>query len=151
MKLSLTRFGYGLTSTLGRLSMDGTPVAFTIEDERRKAKIRGETCIPVGTYAIKLRRDGGLHAKYSERFRGMHEGMLWLQDVPGFQWVYLHVGNKESETDGCPLIVSTPVITMAGEFEGQASVPAYTRLYPLIAKAVAGEGASIAITEREAA
>ena len=151
MKLTIERFGFGRDSTLGRLLIDGNPVCFTIEDERRMAKVPGETCIPVGTFHVKLRTEGGLHAKYSERFRGTHEGMLHLQDVPGFTYVYLHVGNTDDDSEGCPLIVGTPALTPDGEFTGSGSEIAYKLVYGRVLKALkAGEAVTVLIREREA-
>ena len=148
MKLALERFGFGLGSTLGALSLDGGPAGFTIEDERRKVKVPGETCIPTGTYALKLRTEGGLHEKYKARFT-FHRGMLWLQDVPDFKWVYLHVGNSDVDTDGCPLLVDVPLVTALGEFRGGASLPAYEKVYRrVLAALTAGEAVSLSISER---
>lgn len=152
MKLTIERFGFGKDSTLGRLLMDGNPVAFTIEDERRTVKVAGETCIPVGTYPIKLRTEGGLHAKYAERFKGIHEGMLWLEPVPGFTYVYLHVGNTDDDSEGCPLLVGTPTILGDGEFQGSGSEVAYKLVYGKVLKALkAGEAVTVLVTERKPA
>ena len=149
MKLTIERFGFGKDSTLGRLLMDGNPVAFVIEDERRAVKVRGETCIPVGHYTLKLRTEGGLHAKYAERFRGLHEGMLWISDVPGFEWVYLHVGNTDDDSEGCPLLVGTPAILGDGEFQGSGSEVAYKLVYGKVLKALkAGEAVTVMVSER---
>ena len=30
--------------------------------------------------------------------------MLWLQDVPDFEWVYIHSGNNHKHTSGCLLV-----------------------------------------------
>lgn len=151
MKLLLERFGFGRTSTLSEFWVDTTLSAFAIEDERRKVKKPGETCIPPGHYKLGLRTEGKLHTQYAGRFKTMHRGMIWLLDVPGFEWVYLHCGNRESETDGCPLIVTTPIVLPSGEFEGSESVRAYEKVYPQIVQAIQGAGASITIREREAA
>ena len=53
MNLYISRFGYGRDSTLGRFSVEAEAVGFSLEDERREVKVRGETCIPVGSYEIK--------------------------------------------------------------------------------------------------
>lgn len=82
-------------------------ICFTLEDERRDVKVAGETRIPAGRYCIELRTDGGMHAKYSKRFPNEHKGMLWLRNVPGFEWVYFHIGNTEDETNGCILLGET--------------------------------------------
>jgi hypothetical protein len=55
--------------------------------------------------------------------------MLWLQNVPGFEWIYIHTGNTEGHTDGCPLI---------GDYRDEenrtlgGSRDAYRRIYPRI-------------------
>jgi hypothetical protein len=150
MKVLLERFGFGRNSTLGELWIDSTLMAFTIEDERRKVKKPGETCIPTGHYKLGLRTEGGMHPKYAKLFPTLHKGMLWLLDVPGFEYVYLHIGNTEADSEGCPLIVTTPVVLPSGEFQGSESKRAYERIYPRIANAIQGSGASITIREREA-
>lgn len=150
MTLEIHRYAFGDDSTLGRLSIDGHLYCFTLEDERRTVKVSGETCIPPGRYEIKLRTEGGLHAKYSERFPELHKGMLWLQDVPNFTWVYLHIGNREAHTDGCPLVGMVPVMLPDGEFEIARSKDAYVGLYEIVVGALdEGERVWVHITEDE--
>jgi hypothetical protein len=132
MKLVLVRYGLGDESTLGRLYIDGAFVCFTLEDERRKVKVPGETCIPEGEYRIELRTEGAMHPKYAERFKPFHRGMLWLRDVPGFEFIYLHAGNTPKETLGCPLIGARPFIGLEGEFELRESEIAYRHVAPAI-------------------
>lgn len=129
MNLELVRFGYGKDSTLGRLSVDGEFECFTLEDERREVKVYGETCIPEGRYEILLRTEAGKHERYLDRFPELHRGMLWLQDVPDFEFIYLHIGNKEDQTLGCPLTGTVPLIMPDGEFEVARSKDAYLALY----------------------
>lgn len=154
MRLWLDRYGFGRDSTLGKLSVsvnDEEPVAecFTIEDERRAEKVPGETCIPVGVYVIKLRTEGGLHQKYKARFPEMHRGMLWLQNVPGFTYVYLHIGNDDDDTEGCPLTVTVPACLPDGEFRGLSSTDAYVALYKRVIAAMdRDEEVVISVTER---
>ena len=153
MKLWLERFGYGDDSTLGRLMLDDdgalSHLCFTVEDERRDVKVPGETAIPVGVYAIELRTEGGLTQKYARRFPEMHKGMLWLQSVPGFDWIYLHIGNDDDDTEGCPLTVTTPFIDGNGEFTGGGSKDAYVKLYTRIVEAMeAGDDVVIKVSEK---
>jgi len=149
MDLILDRFGMGRDSTLGELLVDGLHECFTLEDERRRVKVQGETCIPAGRYEIKLRAEGGLHQKYLARFPSTHRGMLWLQDVPGFNWIYLHIGNDEAETDGCPLLGRVPVILPDGEFRVASSTQAYLALYGRVTDALErGERVFIEVNER---
>ena len=154
MNLHLERFGYGKDSTLGLLSeVDSTSrhthVCFTIEDERREKKVPGETAIPTGVYEIELRTEGGMHPKYAKRFPEMHRGMLWLQHVTGFKFVYLHIGNDDDDTEGCPLTVTTPFIDGKGEFTGGASKVAYVKLYTKVIAAMdKGQKIIITVTEK---
>ena len=148
MNLELVRYGYGTDSTLGRLLVDGEFECFTLEDERREVKVYGETCIPDGRYEIILRTEGGMTQRYADRFPELHKGMLWLQDVPEFEYVYLHIGNKESHTDGCPLVGRVPVCLPDGEFEISRSELAYVDLYrKVIAALESGERVFIHVSE----
>lgn len=136
MILRLVRFSSGPESTLGALFADGKFVCFSLEDEYRKVKVPGETRIPAGTYEIKLRSIGGMHFKYAARFADFHQGMLWLQDVPGFEWIYLHCGNTDADTAGC-ILVGDGIhenVTTRGYLNG--SVSAYERIYKPIARAI---------------
>ena len=65
-----------------------------------------ETRIPAGTYELKIRTEGSLTKRYESRFPDFHEGMIWLQNVPNFKWIYIHCGNDDDDTDGCILVGS---------------------------------------------
>ena len=61
MKLDVVRTQFGKDATNGMLFINGLFECFTLEDEYRDLKVRGETCIPDGEYEIKLRTVGGFH------------------------------------------------------------------------------------------
>lgn len=92
------------SSTIGNLSINGEFECFTLEDTFNDPKIYGKTRIPAGKYDIKLRKEGSMHGRYSNKFGSEHKGMIWLQDVPDYEWVYIHIGNNEEHTDGCILV-----------------------------------------------
>lgn len=136
MKLSLHRFSNGNESTLGLLFIDGKFEVFIIEDEYRAVKIKAETRIPAGLYKILLRKEGGFHEKYKVKFPTIHKGMLWLQDVPGFQYILIHIGNTDLDSAGCLIVGDSAMqnITTRGSLAG--STPAYERIYPVIANEI---------------
>lgn len=88
-------------ATLGSLYIDGVRVCETLEDELRERpgqpvaawKVKGQTAIPAGRYRLTLRQ--------SPRFGRV---LPWLQDVPGFEWILIHAGNKSADTEGCLLV-----------------------------------------------
>lgn len=88
-------------ATLGSLYIDDVWTAWTLEDQLRERpmqpvkswKVKGETAIPSGRYRIVLRQ--------SPRFGRV---LPWLQDVPGFEWILMHAGNKTADTEGCLLV-----------------------------------------------
>ena len=109
MKLEVLRYKSADDFTLGalfELKEDGSRefMCYTLEDEHRDEKVMSETRIPAGEYEIKLRTVGGFNDKYSRRFKDIHKGMLWLQDVPNFKWVLIHCGNTDEHTAGCLLV-----------------------------------------------
>lgn len=135
MIIDMWRLSHGDDSTLGVLK-DGSFTAFTCEDEFREEKLHGETRIPAGDYEIKLRNEGGMNEKYLLKYPEFHRGMLHLQDVPGFEWIYIHTGNNESHTEGCILVGYKADIIDNNGGEVYRSRSAYSDLYKRIIKAM---------------
>jgi len=148
MKLRLDRYASNKDSTGGLLFVDGDFFCYTCEDEGRDVKIKGETRIPAGIYAMTIRNEGGMTKRYAARFGSdFHKGMLWIRNIPDFEWVYIHVGNTDDHTDGCPL-VGYGANRRAGENTVSRSVEAYKDLYKMILAAIRG-GENIEIEIRE--
>ena len=141
MHLQVLRFSDNGDSTNGmlvELLPDGREfLCYTLEDEERERKKYGETRIPEGTYDITLRTEGGFHAKYAERFPDIHEGMLWVRDVPNFEYILIHCGNTDEHTAGCLLLGDSQENNQLVDdgFIGK-STQAYKRVYPKILKAL---------------
>jgi hypothetical protein len=136
MRITVDRFVSDTQSTVSHVLVDGRMVCFGLEDEYRAKKVKGETRIPAGSYPVRLRTEGGHHARYAERFRDIHKGMLHIQDVPGFEFILVHCGNKESETQGC-LLVGQSANTDWGRMYVSRSTAAYRMLYAMVADAAA--------------
>lgn len=142
LEYALKRFSSGEESTLGMIhKLDGSAHrfrCFSLEDQFNAPKVPGETRIPQGRYQIKLRDEGGMTQDYARRF-SFHRGMLHLQDVPDFKWVYIHVGNLDSQTEGCILIGDGAIQNVTEIGQVTSSVAAYTRLYQEIVEAMDGD------------
>lgn len=149
MKLLVERIGLGKDSTLGFLTTEGFH-CFTLEDEKRTKKVRGETAIPAGTYAIGVRKDSPKFHKLDLRW-DWHHGMLWLKDVPGFEFVYIHTGNTDDHTEGCLLVGVNPQIDKHGEFTIGGSRAAYKELYTRVRDAAGTGDLTIEIRDRRPA
>jgi len=143
MKLEVLRISSQKDSTNGIL-FDVTGgqrkfLCYTLEDEFRplEQKVMGETRIPAGTYKITLRTVGGFHGRYKARYGDMHKGMLWVRNVPGFEYILIHSGNTDEHTAGCLLVGDTQNenIKKSDGFIG-SSRTAYERIYGPIAKAL---------------
>lgn len=152
-ELYLLRISSGDESTLGvmfdvdRVAKKPEFECYTLEDQANEPKVPGETRIPKGRYRIKERNAGGMIVRYKRRFP-WHRGMLWLQDVPGFEWVYIHVGNKDDDTDGCILVGDGQVSNRVDLGQITSSVVAYRRLYSkVIAWLDAGDEVYIRVGE----
>ena len=147
MHLHLMRISTNSECTTGVLYIDGVFECFALEDTKRIKKVHGETRIPDGRYEMTLRNEGGLTQKYAARYGDMHRGMLWIQDVPEFSYIYIHTGNKRGHTEGCILVGDSLNNNQISDgFVGRSRV-AYRRLYPKIAAAIeAGEKVTIRIS-----
>ena len=104
MQLDVIRTQFGKDATNGMLFIDGIFECYTLEDQYQAVKVMHETCIPEGTYDIEFRKTGGFHAKYSERYKNAHYGMLHILDVPNFTYILIHSGNFNTDTRGCILL-----------------------------------------------
>lgn len=116
-------------STLSSLFIDGVWECFVLEDVPRQKKIWGETRIAGGRYKLVPRYAGKHFERYKERFG--HEFSLYIPDVPDFQWIMIHIGNRHVETHGC-LLVGKGAESSTGSFELKNSRLAYIALYEKI-------------------
>ena len=62
-------------------------------EEIKKIKIKGNTCIPYGTYNVTI--------TYSPRFK---KNLPLINNVKGFEGIRIHSGNTPQDTEGCLLL-----------------------------------------------
>lgn len=135
MEVTLQRFSSNHESTIGLFFIDCDFVCYTIEDEFRTEKVYGDTRIDAGRYKLTLRTVGGFHSRYLKRYGSeFHKGMLWLRDVPNFEYVLIHIGNNDDDTAGCILVGNQANNTDVSDGFVSDSRRAYERIYPIIAK-----------------
>ena len=134
MKLTVVRTQFGTDATNGLLFIDGIFECYTLEDQYQAVKVMHETCIPEGTYDIQFRKTGGFHAKYTERYKNAHYGMLHIQDVPNFTYILIHTGNTDEHTSGCLIVGETQQDLEVSKdgFIGSSTV-AYKKMYAKVA------------------
>lgn len=127
--------------TQGKAYIDDVYECYTLEDQTQIKKVMHETRIPAGAYKVKLREFGGHHEKYKLKFPDFHKGMLWLQEVPGFKDILIHIGNTDDDSSGCILVGK-------GYLNGKIteSTKAYISLYKKVVKA-ASEGNLVVIVK----
>jgi hypothetical protein len=114
-----------------------TFLCYTIEDEQRDVKVWGETRIPAGTYQLELRTEGGFHNRYKSRYGDWHKGMIWVKDVPQFEYILWHTGNTDESTAGCLILGNSQEsnIVKKDGFVG-SSRDAYKFVYPRVVAAI---------------
>lgn len=129
IKNLLQRYSDNKESTLGLWFMDGKFDGYTLEDEARTVKVSGETRIPAGVYELRLRE---VMSQMTEKYRAKYPWFTWhieIMAVPGFQYVYVHIGNIDDDTDACILRGDTTNNNnVSTGFIGQ-SVPSFERWY----------------------
>jgi Family of unknown function (DUF5675) len=115
MKITLERKYKKASYTIGKLYIDGVYFCDTLEDTDRglkqsdplttlkSKKVYGETAIPTGTYKITMDVVSPKFA--SKSWAAFCGGKLpRLIDVPAYDGVLIHVGNKPADTLGCILV-----------------------------------------------
>lgn len=101
--------------TISNLFVDGVWFSNVIEDKDRgltktmplsviKArKVKGETAIPSGTYAITMRVKSPKFSAWNyKKSYGFCDGYVpRLLGVPGFDGILIHIGNTAANSEGC--------------------------------------------------
>lgn len=92
-KLKLLRVSNSDIVTQGVIVDDltGIPLCLTLEEPWRENK-RSISCIPVGVY----------ECEYGQNSKG--KGVYHVKDVPGRDFVQIHIGNTTLDIEGCILV-----------------------------------------------
>lgn len=101
MNILLLRKEFTEKSTIGELFINGNFECFTLEDKDRNLesggiKVYSKSAIPRGKYEVII--------SFSNRFK---QYMPLLVNVPQFQGIRIHTGNKAENTEGCLLLGKT--------------------------------------------
>jgi len=137
MKLELIRYNHDTQSTSGLLMIDGKFECYTLEDERHDEKVRGETRIPEGTYTVGWQEViTGLTETYRKKYPWFDKH-LHIKNIPNYEGVYIHIGNYEKDTDGCPL-VADQAVNDPNDYASHvlSSTTAMQRMYAKVQKAL---------------
>lgn len=129
--LIVDRYLSNADATLSRVYLGEKFLCHGLEDEFRTDKVAGETRIPAGRYRLTLRTWGGFHNRYKRKFND-HIGMIWVRDVPNFQFILWHIGNFETNTDGCLLLGEGDEQAMAVWNSGKTYRQVYSIVAPMI-------------------
>jgi|WetSurSiteA1Bulk_404760.scaffolds.fasta_scaffold187182_1 hypothetical protein len=95
LNLEVKRIIFYPDCTIGELYSNGQFECNTLEDTVRLpgVKVYGKTAIPIGKYRVAV--------DYSNRFKRLLPHLL---DVPQFEGIRIHPGNKAEDTEGCILV-----------------------------------------------
>ena len=160
MRIEVKLLDQDSDSTRTRFYINGEFKGYGVEDEQRDVKVKGETRIPNGWYELGSRLSPKFSSAYymddnyniirsskrttdtiKKRYHTQHE-LIWVLDVPNFDFILWHWGNTDDNTDGCYLVGSG-----VGDFNGQRCVTAsrdkYEEVYPIIMRAIKCKGAIV--------
>jgi GH24 family phage-related lysozyme (muramidase) len=134
MKINVIRKEYTPKSTIGELYVDGKFECYTLEDRIRALKVPGTTAIPSGNFEVVV--------TWSNRFK---RPLPLLMNVPNYEGVRIHTGNKHEDTEGCLLVGKTKQRDFVG-----GSKDAFTELLPKIQEALQREKVFLDIVQENA-
>lgn len=123
-------------TTLGLIFLRNKFFAYTLEDTHRDEKIKEKTRIPAGIYNIGYSPVDPAQSRITRDYLRLYSPWftkhLHLQNVPGFEGIYIHVGNSHDHTAGC-LLIADGVLAGTEQKTLQNSRNAYQRFYKIIA------------------
>ncbi len=129
-KVDILSYSDNGESTLDLLFWNGHWFCYALEDEAREVKVPGDTRIPRGSYQLKIRRENTpLTEKYRERFPDWFVFHIEIVGVPDFDYVYIHIGNDDDDTEACVLLGDDANNNNIGVGYIKNSADAYERFY----------------------
>lgn len=147
-EITLLRFTHDEDCTGGLLYLDDKFSCFTVEDQPQTFKVVNETRIPQGTYRIKKREVlSGLTQVYRNT-RDWFDWHLELQDVPHFEYVYIHNGVDDDSSSGCIIIGDNIMSEKGGNFKVGNSKKCFERIWKQISEEM-GNGKEVYITIKD--
>lgn len=130
-------------SSLSVMTIAGEFLCFILEDGFRMKKEPGKTRIPPGVYQVVKRTEGRFFAEYKLKFK--HHFALEIADVPGFEFILIHIGNTMEDTRGC--LLTGYGVSFNGNFALNQSTAAYLYLHGKVNEALErGETVEIEIS-----
>ena len=137
MEQNITVYRYSSQSqtTLSVTHIDKKFESHSLEDRYREVKVKGSTRIPAGKYKVTLRTVGGHHERYLKSYPSFHKGMLWVRDVPEFEYILIHKGNDKDDTEGCLILGEDCTNNRLRKGEVYPSTPAYIAFYKKVVDA----------------
>ena len=153
--LGVGRYIFKSDWTISHLLINKKNTYFGIEDEIRNVKVHGETAIDYGVYKLGTRYSPKFSSEffYNEKLNKLihkseyknitdkedykeHE-LIWVMEVPKFNYILLHWGNTDDNTEGCYIMGDR-----IGILNGQDAVlnskntykAFYMKVFPLIKK-----------------
>lgn len=144
MRTKILKVAEGKQSTLSQLYIDDVFQCYLLEDKIRAVKIPKQTAIPTGNYTLRLNTWGGMNADYRQKFPKLHKGMIEINGLPQFSFVYIHIGNTHTQTAGCPLC-GFGFELVNGDFQVLPSKDAYQMIYPKLLAIAQGNEKGISI------
>ena len=144
MRVKIVRVAQGKQSTLSHLYIDGIFQCYLLEDKIRADKITKQTAIPTGDYQLIVNTWGSMNTKYKSIMGKVHEGMIEIDQLPNFDYVYIHIGNTYSQTAGCPL-TGLGFEFYYGDYQVTQSRKAYDLVYPKLLKIAQSKESQIRI------
>lgn len=138
MHIHILRDTYSEKSTMGELYINDVAFSDTLEDEVRAGpKVPHKTAIPAGTYKVII--------DYSTRFKRLMPHVL---NVPEFEGIRFHWGNRPEDTDGCIVVGRR---TTAPDWVGESRVTFEALLSKLMTASAHGEEITLIIAPKDAA
>ena len=147
--------------TRTRFYINGEFKGYGLEDEYREIKVKGETRIDNGWYELGFRHSPKFSGEYyrddeyniiraskrttdelKKRYHTEHE-MIWVLDVPKFEYILWHWLNYEDQTDGCYGVGSSVFEHPVKGLAIGKSRDKYEEVYPIIMRAIKGKGAIV--------
>lgn len=128
-------------STQGLLFNKAVPhliFCHVLEDEHREIKVAGETRVDAGLYELKIREeDSPLTIKHREAYnKGYAEPWfvyhIEITGLPRHKFCYFHAGNKETHSEGCPLLNDTANNNSIEAGDMSRSIQAVKRFYDMV-------------------